>query len=447
MEVSDRSSRSRLAVLAVAAVVLLIATACGGTAGDTTSTAPGGTNPAGGDPVEISVWFALDYQPDDLFAELEAEHNIRVVQDVRPLDTIVSTLLQMQDAGEPLPDLIEDVTATMPALVQAGLLLPLNDPDNDLFALYQEEAPDDFANVNPLAWEDGTFDGQVYHAALMGNYEVLYYDAEAFDEAGVDAGGLETWDDVLEAARSLKAARPDAYPFSIPASADEFQNGFFQQMVSSGVPFDGAIPNLNSPAGLYTIEWYQTMVAEELIDPQAANWGEDDARGAFIGRRATLMMEGLNTAKDFREVENYEYGEQWATALIPLMTEDGAEPGVPSIVPRGWSILAATEHPYEASLVLRYLLEEEQAVTRTISGHQPPRLLSDMEGLAEYAPHFTPEIREGFDIARAKAPHLDIVDIELVWQTLLNDLVSGRSDAPEVIAAEYQAQFDAFAGG
>jgi ABC-type glycerol-3-phosphate transport system substrate-binding protein len=318
------------------------------------------------------------------------------------------------------------------------LLLPLD----DLIARFEEEDPEGFGIVHPAVWEDGTFDGQIYQAAILGNFEVLYYDVEWFAEAGFEPV-LETWDDVLEAARALKAARPDEYPFPVPGLTGEYTNGFLQQMRSTGVPFDGPIPDLTSPQALYLIGWYQTMVAEGLINPESAGWIEDDSRGSFIGRRAGILMEGLSTAKDFLDIPDYAYGEQWGATIMPLKTTADAEPGTPSIIPRGLSIVATTEHPYEASLAIRYMLEEENAVSKALNGSQPPRLTSPMSGLDDFFPHFTPAVREGFYSARANPTADNIYDIEQVFQTLLNALVSGADESPEEIAATYQAQFDA----
>lgn len=427
-------------IVSVFLVLTLIAAACGG--GDTTdSTVDGGTGSttaSGSEGVEILVWMARDYIPSDEFAQLEEETGIDVTWDVRPSDSTYATLLQMQAAGEKLPDVIEEDTSVLPGYVEAGLLLPLN----DLLERYEEEAPDDYANVHPSVWVDGTIDGQIYQSAILGNFEVLYFDPEAFEEAGITAP-IETWDGVLEAARALKVAFPDEYPFPVPANSEDYTNGFLQQMRSIGVPFDGPIPDLESEQGLYIIEWYQTMVADGLIDPAATGWTEDDSRGAFLGRRASLLMEGLSTAKDFHEIEDYEYGTGWSAMSMPRYSSEGSEEGIPSIVPRGLSIVSTTEHPYEASLALRYLIEEEHAVSRTINGSQPPRLTSPMSGLDDFMPHFTPEIREAFFDAVPNPTADNIYDIEAVFTALLHDLVGGDDRPSEEIAAEYQAQFDA----
>ncbi len=426
--------------VAVVLALTLIAAACGGddTTNSTVEGDTGSTTASGSEGVEILVWFDRDYIPSDEFAQLEADTGMNVSWDVRPSDSTYATLLQMQAAGEKLPDVIEEDTSVIPGYVEAGLLLPLD----DLLVTYEEEAPEDFSVVHPSVWEDGTIDGQVYQAAILGNFAVLYFDPEAFEEAGITAP-IATWDGVLEAARALKATFPDEYPFPVPANSEDYTNGFLQQMRSIGVPFNGPIPDLESEQGLYIIEWYQTMVAEGLIDPAGTGWTEDDSRGAFLGRRASLLMEGLSTAKDFHEIPDYEYGTGWSAMIMPRFSSEGSEEGTPSIVPRGLSIVASTEHPYEASLALRYLIEEEHAVSRTINGSQPPRLTSPMSGLDDFMPHFTPEIREAFFAARPNPTADNIYDIEAVFTTLLHNLVGGDDRPAAEIAAEYQAQFDA----
>lgn len=55
--------------------------------------------------------------------------------------------------------------------------------------------------LNQMTVEDG-----VYGIPLSINYSYLYYDIELFEQAGVNAADIETWQDFLDACRSLKAA-------------------------------------------------------------------------------------------------------------------------------------------------------------------------------------------------------------------------------------------------
>jgi ABC-type glycerol-3-phosphate transport system substrate-binding protein len=422
--------------LALAAVAALTLGACSG-AGDGSSAEGGGDGAA-----ELTVWFNRDYAvPPDKFETFHEEYpDINVTYDVRPDDNILPTLVQMREAGEELPDIIQDDTAVIPGYVQADLLHPLD----DLVARWEEEDPESYERLYPVVWEQGTFDNQIYQMALIANYDLLYYNVGWLEEAGVEPP-FASWEEVYEVSQTLKEARPDSHPFTIQGDPRDGVTALLNQMVTSGVPFDGAVPELTSEEGQYLIGWYQKMVAEGLISPEAVAWGEDEARGAFIGKRTALIIEGLNTAADFTETPNYDFGTDWATTLLPISTTEDAEEGDYFVVPRGFSIVNGTEHPYEASLAMRYLADTEQAVGATVIGSSPPRqveALTDSPELDEFLPHFSQDMRPAYLEGIPNPPSSRFAEIEQVLGEMLNGLVAGDDTPPAELAEQYQAQLD-----
>ena len=388
-------ARRPVRVVAAAAAIAMLAAACGGSGDDEAEA--GSVDDGGGDAgtAELTIWFNRDYAvPPDAFESFTEETGIEVTYDVRPGDDILPTLLQMRDAGEELPDIVQDDTAVVPGYVQTELLLPLD----DLVAQFEEEDPDLFGLVDPVVWEQGTFDGSIYQMAIIANYDLLYYSVPWLEEAGLEPE-FASWEEVLEASRTLKETRPDEYPFAIQGDPRDGVTAFINQMITSGVPFDGAIPDLTSEQGQYLLGWYQTMVEEELISPEAIAWGEDETRGSFIGGRSALIIEGLNTAADFTDTPDYAFGEDWATTLLPISTTPDAEEGSYYVVPRGFSVVGTTQFPEEAGLALRYLAQTDTVVETTLIGSSPPRQSEALENspeLDEFMPFFTPEIREAF---------------------------------------------------
>lgn len=401
--------------------------------------APDGGN---GEIKELTVWFNRDYAvPTDQFESFhDAYPDIRVTYDVRPDDNILPTLVQMRDAGEKLPDIIQDDSAVIPGYVRAGLLLGLD----DLVAQWQEEDPASYDLLDPVVWQQGTFDGEIFQMALIANYDIMYYNVEWIEEAGIEPT-FQSWEDLYDASRVLKQTRPDLFPFTIQGDPRDGVTAFLNQMITSGVPFDGAVPDLTSEPGQYLIGWYQKMVDEGLISPEAIAWGEDEARGAFIGKRTALIIEGLNTAADFVETPDYEFGSDWATTLLPISTTDTASEGDYFVVPRGFSVVGETEHPYEASLVLRYLADTETVVDTTLLGSSPPRqteALTNSPELDEFLPHFTQDMRGAYLEGIPNPPSANFAEIEQILGELLNGLVDGDDTFPQQLAATYQTRLD-----
>jgi ABC-type glycerol-3-phosphate transport system substrate-binding protein len=429
----ELARRSTMWPVVVVTALALIAAACSG--GDEASSDDDGSS-------ELIVWFNRDYAvPPDEFESFHQENpDIDVTYDVRPDDNILPTLVQMREAGEELPDIIQDDTAVIPGYVQADLLLGMN----DLVAQWEEEDPELYDLLHPVVWEQGTFDGEIYQMALIANYDLLYYNVQWLEEAGVDPE-LESWEEVYEVSKTLKEARPDSYPFTIQGDPRDGVTALLNQMITSGVPFDGAVPDLTSEQGQYLLGWYQKMVAEGLISPEAVAWGEDEARGAFIGQRTALIIEGLNTAADFTETPDYDYGQDWATTLLPISTTETAEEGDYFVVPRGFSIVNGTEHPYEANLVLRYLADTEQAVGATVIGSSPPRqseALTNSEELDEFLPHFSQDMRSAYLEGIPNPPSANFAEIEQILGEMLNGLVAGDDTPPADLAAQYQERLN-----
>ena len=433
--VSTITRRSTMWPVALIAALTLTLAACTGDEDGTPADEDGGTK-------ELTVWFNRDYAvPTDQFESFhDAYPDIRVTYDVRPDDNILPTLVQMRDAGEKLPDVIQDDTAVVPGYIRAGLLLELN----DLVTRWQEEDPESYDLLYPVVWEQGTFDGEIYQMALIANYDIMYYNVEWLEEAGVEPP-FESWEDLYGASKRLKQTRPDSYPFTIQGDPRDGVTAFLNQMITSGVPFDGAVPDLTSEPGQYLIGWYQKMVEEGLISPEAIAWGEDEARGAFIGKRTALIIEGLNTAADFVETPDYDFGSDWATTLLPISTTDTAPGGDYFVVPRGFSVVGETQHPYEASLVLRYLADTETVVDTTLLGSSPPRhteALTNSPELDQFLPHFTQDMRGAYLEGIPNPPSARFAEIEQVLGELLNGLVDGDDTPPAELAAGYQERLD-----
>ena len=429
----SRSPRSKPWAAALTVLVFALASCGGDGAATTTAAAADVTAPAEGDgPIPLTVWFARDYIPEDQFQSLEQEHNLDITFDVRPGDNMRPTMLQMREAGEKLPDLIEDDNYAIPAYIQNDLLLPLT----DLIAQFEEEDPELYAQLLPAVWEHGTFDGEIYQMANIANFDLIYYNVPWFEEAGVELP-FENWEDILEAARLLDATRPEGHPWL--TTNDSF-DPLYHHMVNWGVPLEGAVPDLTSEQGIALIDWYQTMREEELITPDALAWGQDESRGVFVAGEGGMIEAGLNAAVDFIETPGFDFGEDWAATPIPAQPGGGL-----MAVPRGWSIVSETEHPYEASLVLRYLAAPEQAQSRLFAGSQTPlnTVVMDSPEVAEYFPHMTEDIKEKFvgeTVALPAAANIGEVGPILIELRL--ELIEGTDASPEEVAEKYQAMLE-----
>lgn len=186
----------------------------------------------------------------------------------------------------------------LPEFVEAGLLKPLTE-------LVGEEA---------LAWEgwdnipDGLkeilgFDGQLYGLARGTDARVIWYRADLFAEAGLPEDWQpNSWEELLEAARTIKAALPEVTPLQLNAGTAMTEattmQGYLPVLLGAGhhiYDFESEKWIASSPETLATLELYETIyISEELGGARyqlVAN-GRDDSFADFAAGKIAMLVEG-----------------------------------------------------------------------------------------------------------------------------------------------------------
>lgn len=444
-----RESRKLLALLLVLGLVIA---ACGTDAGETTTTAAGDgttTTAGGGDDggddgeqVELLVWVTRDYYiPPDQFESFHAQHpDINVTWDVQANDDILQQFLRMRDAGQPLPDVLgaED-SFLIATYVEAGLL----PPHDDIAAAWEAEDPEQYGLLLPLVWDETAIDGVKYGASITANFDVLYYNTEWFEEAGVTVP-FESLDDVLEGLRAMKATRPDSIPFTVQAQAGFGVTTLKTVLAAAGTPFDGPVPDLTSEGGLYTINWFLQAAQEGLLPPDAIAWGEDESRGAFVSQNAGLILDGFTTAADFNAAEGFAYPDQWNLTPVPLSRAGGGPDGVALSAARTWAVVEGTEHPEEAALVLRYIAATENLIEAAGNGSVPMRQTEALNDprLLEIWPFFNDDLKEAYLNSTPTPAGPNAGAVEAILEQMFGEIVIGTDKTAEELANEYQPLLD-----
>lgn len=442
----ERSSagpdRGLTRLLALLAVVALVVAACGGGGEDTTETAETVVDGEVTDEeIELLVWGSREYYipPDQFQSFMEEYPNITINWDVQSEDDILQQLLRMQDAGQKMPDIIHDDMFMIEAFVASGLLRPID----DVLELWEEEDPEFYNKILPITWEETTFDGERYGMSIGANYDIIYYNVPWFEEAGIDPD-FETMDEVLEALQAMKETRPEGVPLTVQALAGEGVTTLINVLSVVGAPFDGAVPDLTSEEGQYALDWFIRAEQDDLLPAEAISWGESESRGAFIRGDAGLIVDGITTAGDFNEVGDFDYGEEWATT--PLPTESGqGQSGQNITASRTWAITSDVEHPYEASLVLRYIAETDNQIEPLANGSVPGRNIEMLEDprFEEFLPFFTEDLKETYLEAGSFPAGLNGGEVEEVLEQMFGEIVTGQAGSAQELAEKYQPQLDA----
>ena len=467
IEYLGREDIVRIWRLLAALLLVLVAAACGGdTGGEAETEAPAeegseteapaeegseteapaaeGTGAAdAGEPVEITMWVAREqYLPTEGFLASLAETypNITLTAELQPDDALFFQLQRMADAGEPLPDLVQLDSYYAAPMYDLDLAIDLTDQ----VARWEEEEPETFGLVADTVFYE--HEGAIVGLGTTGTMDILYQRPDLLAEAGFDQP-LDSFDAILEATRALKEADPESYPFSMIGTRGEGANWFYSHLVAAGVEFEGVTPDMTSEAGQSVISFYQTLSREGLVDPEVLAWGEDEARGAWIGGRAALMIDGIRSSNDIGNAIEEGLGisnpEGWRMGLLPA---EGSGSNV--VATRTFHIPPTSEHQDEAMLVLRLAMTTENAIDAAQSGAlylQTEVLSSDQ--FAEAYPFVEPEILDAFQNGSAFPAASNFFGVVEVLERMIQDMIQSPDEDPAAFAERWQAELDAVEAG
>lgn len=442
----ETRKRSRALVALVAATGLVVA-ACAGADDDSSTAGEAGTsNGAAGasevtvDDIELTVWFGRDeFIPVDDFAEFTAQYpNITVNYEVVPFQEATAAFLRAHQAGN-APDLALMDPEAIPQLVAQGVIRE----SSDVIDRWAVEDPDTYNDLPSWAFELGAWEGGNYGVATVMTGTVFTYRVDWFEEAGI-SHPPETWDEVLDAARKL-SEQPggERIGYNLYCSSAHKPTAWFMPIFRSmGGEYVDGVPQLDSDAGIYFLEFFQALIDENLADPEATAWNAGEMRAAFIGARGAMMPMFMNIWPTLQEA--LEYGEQWAIAPNPV--RERGQQVVNHIQSWPYYFSSSTEHPYEASLLLRYFAGK--TVQMDIgSRYQPPAaqsVLSDPE-LHRSLPWFA-DMTE----ILADADFIPMHPEQLRFWDVLLDAIGEACQDPDAdaseMAARYQAKIESIVG-
>jgi lactose/L-arabinose transport system substrate-binding protein len=269
-----RSSRPALVISVVTAASLTLA-ACGpevttdpqptgdtGTTGATETAnpnrlqAPGDENPTG----EITIWDRSGdlYQVfDDAIAAFNDKYpNITVHHEAVDIDAkLQNTLI----TGADVPDGVFLDDAKVSSYTEHLWDL------TDVLTPYSSD-------IAPQKLDVNTIGNSIYGVPFDLDPGLLFYNATALEEAGIDAESIETYDDLLEAARAYKEFKPESGPIHVERS--EF-------------------------LGQLQLEMYASQLGTAIADAEGTLRLDSPEYRQILGFLDTVQEEGLGTRAEY----------------------------------------------------------------------------------------------------------------------------------------------------
>lgn len=394
---------------------------------------------------ELTVWFAREYTvPSKKRLEAFAEKTgITLKVDVQPNDNLFAQLIRMKDAGQKLPDVVHLDGFLRPVVAKAGVVVPIQ----DVVDQWAKDDPKSFAQAYDANWKEGMWDGKLVGMANTASMEEIYFRTDWLKEAGL-TGAPKTWDDVLNFARAIKKVRPDAVPLGWWAQRGAGANHVFSSLKAMGVQFDGSVPNLQSEAGEYWINWVQTLAREGLISDEAIAWNDDNMRGGFIGSNVGMMLDSAPTALGAEEA-GLKPGENFNLVPMPISRTGNDSEGVIVAPARTFFVTADAAKrgaKDEAGLALRFLMQPDVALELMLAGADPHRtaaVLEDSAALKQWVPLWDEDNVAAFAKMGVFPVDLDFPSAENVMEQFNEFVVSNPDKDSAAVAKEWQAKFEA----
>lgn len=357
------AARTSLGVLAIGALVVSLSGCAGGSGGDDDTLRVAYQ--------KTSSFTAMDELMQTVKAEYEKEYPDRKVELV-PIeaeqDQYFTKLALMNGSGDTAPDVIYEDTFQIRSDAAAGYLQPLDDylAEWDDWGLYDEGAKQ--AGLGD--------DGKTYGVSLGTDTRGIYFNKAIFKEAGLPEDWQpESWDDILEAARTVKESNPDVIPLNVYASkalgeATSMQ-GFEMLLYGTDTELMDLETNkwvTGSKGFEDALGFYQTVADEELgpdpADALDAAWGSKVSNELLPQGELAIAVDGSWLPSNWINGDNAWPEWQESLGLAAMPTQDGGGDGFTSMS-GGWTLAlgAKAADPQAAFDFITMALTPENALT------------------------------------------------------------------------------------
>lgn len=212
---------------------------------------------------------------DEQLAEFTKENGIEVEIAEVGWDDIRTKIAPAATAGKAVADVVEVDWSWVGEFYAADWLEPLE---------VSEEDKADMPTIKTF-----TIDDKVLAMPYANDYRISYYNKEQFQKAGITEEP-QTWNDVLEACRTLKSTGTVDYPFATALNAEEKTSTCLMWLAYT---MNGVVWNedgtFNKESVLEALKYMETLVKEELVAPEDKTSSGMDAYMRICGGTASFL--------------------------------------------------------------------------------------------------------------------------------------------------------------
>ncbi|WP_042170578.1 extracellular solute-binding protein [Paenibacillus gorillae] len=366
--------KKRIALVAIAALLISILAACGGTNGKETTNE--GEKPATGEKVKLSLWhnFTGDDQRAQTMRSIIEQYqkdypNVTLDIQAIPPDGYKTRLKTVAAAGE-MPDVFILSNGSMTQeFSAAGLIQPVNE--------LIDSHPEWKEGFMPNSFDAFTVDGNIYSAPMgLSPTSILYYNKSILEQNGLTVP--KTWDELLNAISVLKGK--GITPIALGNKAAWLaQSSIFSSLADrvtgtewflKAVKQDGA--SFTDPEFVQALTYMQDLGEAGAFQDGFNAIDNTQMEQMFAQGKAAMMIDGGWALSNLASNANAEALEQMGATVLPTIPGGKGEPNTLSgVVGVGMGLgKDATGTKKDAAFQLIYAMSGPDAQKRTLESNQ-----------------------------------------------------------------------------
>lgn len=300
---------------------------------------------------QISVW---SWEPSmaALIADFEARNPDIHVTQIGTAD--YSKLNSAIQDGYGTPDVVQLEYFALPQYAVSGQLRDLTSRTTNYGSFY-----------TPGSWSSVQLDGRVYGVPMDSGPMAFFYNQDVFEQAGVDAAKIRTWDDYYRAAKKLKEN-------GVYIAADDGDASFYNAMIwlAGGRPYntshDGKEVSitLNTDTGTQEFtRFWQQMIDEDLVNTRLDTWSDDWKQALGSGTVASLFAGSWMPSLLLADVPGT--AGLWRVAQMPTAHGNltNAENGGSAL-----GVLSSSRRPEASWRFIEYVCHETAGIMTRVDG-------------------------------------------------------------------------------
>lgn len=220
---------------------------------------------------------------DQVKADFNALHpNVNLTLEIPNLDTYRDSLTTQASGGAP-PDVAQIATSWLPPLADAGVLLDWEQ------AGY---SPELLAAMDPALRDGARYQGGLTGLSYGASARAVFYNQDLFEKADI-AAPPTTWDELLDAARKLKAAGVEI-PFYYEGKGQEAMAAWFNYVYFTNggeLTTDGKL-SIDQDACVKGLTVWDTMNKDGLFEPDVTAGTFDQQVATMASGQAAMTISG-----------------------------------------------------------------------------------------------------------------------------------------------------------